>query len=294
MVNDAQLLAQVPDFIRFGGFMKASAALENGERFIYIEASNEELDHQNEVVSQDALRAQAEYFLRHGNIDISHYTIMGPKANIPNFMEYEVGKPVDVQFVGKSTFVKAQLYRGDSAMARNADMIWESMTKQSPPARWYASVGGAVLPNGKEIRIDNDGNRHVVITGVRWNNLALDRCPVNKSVPEISLAPMAVFAKSMGGYILSDIHKTLTAGYGTDSATLTGGGALRTQSLDGAVAGYEDFSERMREICLRFDWEGARGLTALAAERLGLSSRTAAEWVGRFLRDLEKHRSKKQ
>lgn len=291
MITDSQLLAQVPDFISLGCFMKASAALENGDRYIYIEASNEDVDHAGEVVSQDALRDQRDFFLRHGNIDLSHYTIMGPKAGIANYLDYEVGKPIDVQFVGKTTLVKAQLYKGtakgSSAMSRNADTVWESMTKQTPPARWYASVGGSVL--AKEIRINTEtGARYVLVTKVRWNNLALDRCPVNRTVPEISLAPIGIFAKSLGGFVF---RKTLEAGYGTDSATLVGGAALRTQSLQGGVMSYEDFIERMRDVCLRLEWKDARSLAALAANRLNLSSKVANDWVSRFLRDLENNRS---
>jgi len=145
-MNDAAMLAEIPEYITLGSaFLKAVPAEEAGERFLYMEASNEDPDHQHEVVLQKALEDSASYFLRHGNIDLSHYTLLGPKAGIANHYEYEIGKPVDVRVQGDRTFVKAQLYKGDSAMARNANMVWDSLTKQSPPARWYPSVGGAVL-----------------------------------------------------------------------------------------------------------------------------------------------------
>lgn len=283
LIHD-ELLAAVPDFISVGGLFKASPSQESGERFLYFEASNEDQDHQKEIVLQKALAESSEYYLRHGNIDLSHYTIMGPKSGIPNFMEYEIGKPVSVRVDGKQTLVKAQLYSGDSAMARNANMVWDSLTKQMPPSRWYASVGGAVL--SKSIKIDPDsGEKVAVIDKVRWNNTALDRCPVNKTVAEVTTAPIGVFAKSLNGFVL----KTLTAGYGTDSATLTGGGALRTQSLHGSPMGYMDFRDRLSASLRKKKGAlgGARGISALASLEFGLSDDTATAWVARFLRDLD-------
>src|SRR5690606_15077846 len=97
MISDEHLLASVPDYISVGGLLKASPAEEGGERLLYIEASNEDVDHQNEVVLQKALAESADYYLRHGNVDLSHYTLIGPKAGIANFLEYEIGKPVEVR-----------------------------------------------------------------------------------------------------------------------------------------------------------------------------------------------------
>lgn len=289
MQTDAEILSAVPDFISFGSLLKSTPVEENGERYLFIEASNEDVDHSNEVVLQKALVESKDYYLRHGNIDLSHYTILGPKVAGENFLQFEVGKPVDVRLSGKRTFVKALLYSGDSPQAKNADMVWSSLTKQSPPSRWYPSVGGAVL--SKSVRIDPVTHERVaVVDKVRWNNIALDRCPVNKTVPEVSTIPVGIFAKSLGGYVLS---KTLTAGYGTDSASLTGGGALRIQSLHGSVISYEDFRESFRNEVIRSgnSWKGARELAALAARQFGVSRRQAAEWVGRLLRDLKNQRS---
>lgn len=282
--SDDDLLAGVPDFISVGGLLKATPAEEDGERFMYFEASNEDVDHQNEVILQKALTESAEYYLRHGNIDLSHYTILGPKSGIPDFMTYEIGKPVDVRVGGKSTFVKAQLYRGESPMAKNANMVWDSLTKQSPPSRWYPSVGGAVL--SKSVRIDPDtGAKIAVVDRVRWNNTALDRCPVNKTVAEVSTAPVAVFAKSMGAFVVS---KALAAGYGTDVATLTGGAALGVQSLDSKPVDYWSFRHRLAEEVKRGRVKNgtAAGLTAHAVTQYGVDEATAAEWVSRFLGDL--------
>ncbi len=286
MLDDASLLAAVPDYISVGGLLKATPTEESGRRFIFFEASNEDVDHQNEVVLQKALAESSDYYLRHGNIDLSHFTIIGPKAGIPNYMEYEIGKPVSVQVNGKRTFVKAELYQGDSAMARNANLVWDSLTKQSPPARWYPSVGGAVL--AKSVKIDpKTGEKVAVVERVRWNNTALDRCPVNKTVPEVSLAPVGTFTKALGGFVIA---KTLTAGYGTDAATLAGGAALRKQSLDRGLHSYWDFRNRLADALRKGAAgknPGARELVEFSAKEFALPHYDAAEWVERFMRDLQ-------
>jgi hypothetical protein len=286
MHDDASLLASVPDFISVGGLLKASPQEDGGRRILYFEASNEDVDHQNEVVLQKALAESSEFYLRHGNVDLSHFSILGPKSGIPDYMTYEIGKPSAVQVNGKKTFVKAELYQGDSAMAKNANMVWDSLTKQRPPSSWFPSVGGSVL--AKSVKIDpKTGEKVAVIERVRWNNVALDRQPVNKTVPQISLAPVGAFAKSLGGFVMI---KGLEAGYGTDSATLTGGAALRKQSLDGRIHSYWDFRNRlaadMQSGAAGKD-PGARELIAHASNKFGLSQDESAEHVERFLRDLK-------
>lgn len=282
-MKDETLLDAVPDYISVGGLLKASPMEEAGKRLLFIEASNEDVDHQNEIVLQKALQDSADYYLRHGNIDLSHYSLLGPKSGIANFMEFEIGKPISVNVDGQRTFVKAELYRGDSPMARNAGMVWDSITKQSPPSRWYPSVGGSVL--AKSIRIDPDTSEKVaVIEKVRWNNIALDRCPVNRTVPEVSTVPVGVFAKSLGGIVMA---KTLTAGYGTDSAGLTGGGALRVQSLHGTPVTYLDFRDRFADLLQSKRIGMAPGAMVKAAiKHLGMPEDTAEQFVKQFIFDI--------
>ena len=289
MLHDADLLAAIPDHISLGSMLKATPSEEGGERILYIEASNEDVDHQNEVVLQKALAESAGYFLRHGNIDLSHYTILGPKSGIPNFMEYEIGKPVDVSINGRQTFVKAQLYQGESPMAKNANMVWDSLTRQSPPSRWYPSVGGSVLE--KSVKLDpKTGDKIAVVSAVRWNNIALDRCPVNRTVPEVSTVPVGVFAKSLGGFVIA---KALEASYATDAVGKVGGAAFGTQSLDQGVHSYFDFRHRISDALLKKRAKASgRDITTYAMNQLGLSADEAAEWVERFLRDLSRDTSK--
>lgn len=289
MCDDAMLCA-APEFVSLSGLLKATPATEGEDRVLYIEASNEDPDHQNEIILQKALAESAQYYLDHGNIDLSHFTILGPKVAGPNFLDFEIGKPVDVRMRDSRTFVKAILYRGESAMARNADTVWESLTKQSPAARWYPSVGGSVFKDYNSIRIDPDtGAKIVVIEKVRWNNIALDRNPVNKTVPVVTTAAQAVFAKSLNGFVL----KALEASYSSNVASLTGGGALGKQSLDKTIkqtipGGYWDFRERMAGDVKtgRIKSMNARGLVSHATGEYGVDASTAAEWVEAFLRDL--------
>lgn len=292
-MNDDQLLASVPDYMSVSTMLKATASEEDGERFLFFEASNEDVDHQNEVILQKALANSADYYLRHGNIDISHYTILGPRSGMANFLEYEIGRPVAVQVDGKRTFVKAQLYSGDSPMARNADMVWSSLTKQNPPATWYASVGGAVL--SKSIKIDPETKEKVaVVDAVRWNNTALDRCPVNKTVASVSTVPIGTFAKALGGFVFG---KALEASYATDAAMKTGGAALGMQSLDHGGEqphSYYEFRNKLAEaiksgVCA----QNMPAMIEYSSNKFSLAPDEAAEWVDRFLSDLKSSLSKR-
>ncbi|POZ53072.1 hypothetical protein AADEFJLK_00081 [Methylovulum psychrotolerans] len=263
--TDQQLLAELPDFIAVGGLLKATPSEADGCRFLYFQASNEDLDHQNEVVLQQALGESAAYFLRHGNIDLSHYTILGPKSGLANFMDYEIGKPVAVKMDGAGTFVKAQLYQGDSPMAQNANRVWASLTRQTPPCRWYPSVGGAVL--SKSVQTDPaTGAKVAVIDRVRWNNVALDRCPVNKTIPEVSAAPVGVFAKSLNGFVLQ------TAAVLPDGLPYN---AYREQVARALLAGTL----------------AAQDVAAFAERQWGLSAELAGQFSRRFLTDLRNRRN---
>jgi hypothetical protein len=285
-MEDSELLDACPDFISLGSMMKATPSTEDGRRFLFLEASNEDRDHEGEVVLQKALTDSADYFKRHGNIDLSHFTILGPKHGIKDYMHYEIGRPVEVRVSGPSTFVKCELYKGESPMAKNANLVWESITKQDPPMRWYPSVGGAVL--AKSIRLDPiSGDKVAVIEKVRWNNIALDRTPVNKSVSEVSLAPLGTFAKSLGGFIVA---KALEASHVTDVAKLTGGAALGMQSIDRKLSSYFDFRERLAKHMRSGDIgknPGAAELVRFSEKKFGLSPSDAAEWVEKFMGNLK-------
>lgn len=294
MQNDAQLLAGIPEYLSIGNLLKATPHMDGGQRIVYFEASNEGLDQQNEVIAAKALAESAEYFKRYGNIDIDHYTLIGKpspeqgRPGIPGCELFEIGRPIDVRQDGKTTFVKAQIYAGDGPAAQRANDFWSSITDVNPPQRWYPSVGGSVL--GKSVEIDPVTKlRKAIVSKVRWTNIGVSKTPVNQHVGTCATIPLGAFAKSWGATGL-DFAKALEAGYGTDSASLAGGGALRKQSLDRGVHSYFDFRNKLAGSMTSGDAgknPGARDLVMHAATKFGLSHDRAAEWVERFMRDLK-------
>ncbi|SDY38964.1 hypothetical protein [Nitrosomonas sp. Nm58] len=294
-MNDAEILAATPDYISIGSMLKATPAMESGQRLIYLEASNEALDQQNEVVLQKALKDSADWFLRYGNLDIDHFSLIGKPnpakgyAGIPDYQNYEIGRPLDVRFDGAKTFVKGEIYSGQGAAAEQANQFWESLTEIQPPARWYPSVGGSIMEKAVELDANTQA-RKTVIRKVRWSNIGFSKTPVNPAVPTVATVPIGVLVKSWGASGL-DIAKALEAGYGTDSAQLSGGAALRKQSLHGNPIGYFELRNRLSEALHKGSLgknPGIRDLIAHCTQKFGLSRDEAAECVERFMRDLKR------
>jgi hypothetical protein len=297
-MDDNDLLATIPDFVSFGMLMKATPREEGGRRIIYVEASKESRDQQGEIVLAKALRESADVFKKFGVLDLDHKSMpsVAKMYGIDDPESWVIGQPVDVAFNGDTTIVKAELRRGDSPLAERANRVWDGMTKVSPPDRYYASVGGSVT--GRDIRIDPLTKAKVpVITGTRWNNLALSLNPVHAGLAPASTTPVGTFAKSLGGWVM---QKALEASYATNPADMTGGAALRMQSLDGAPINYFDLRNRLAEALRAGEVgpnPGAADLVAYCAQTFGLSQDDAAENVERFYRDLQtglKQRSRKQ
>lgn len=277
--------------------LKATPAQEGSRRFIYLEASREARDQQNEMVLAKALEDSADHYLKFGNIDIDHKSMpaVAKMHDIDRPELWEVGSPVDVRVDGISTFVKAELFTGDTPLAERANMVWDSMTKLHPPRKWYPSVGGKVL--AKSIQIDpKNGDKIGVVSSVRWSNVAISQQPVNQHVGGVATIPFGALAKSWGagGF---DMAKALEASYGTDAAGKVGGAAFGQQSLDtGARApkSYFDFREKLAAALQRgaVKSQSPNGLVEFCAGNFGLSLHDSAEWVDRFLIDLKSGLSK--
>lgn len=197
-----------------GLLFKSTVATEGDERFVYTIPSTEHWDMDDEKTLQAALASSKDHFLKFGNIDIGHFTLLGAAMGIKHPELYEIGQPVEVKLEPR-IMVKARLYRGDGETARQAELFWSSMTEQTPAQRWYPSVGGYFPQKQRK----SDGR--AVVTGVVWNNIGFAKEPRNRHVPEVTLSP-------------DQFYKAVTAGYGTDAAGgLAGGGALRVQSIEG-------------------------------------------------------------
>ena len=239
-----------------GGMMlKTRPATEGRRRYVYTEPSSEDWDAEEETTYQKALSRSAEHFLRFGNIDIMHITLFGLKLNIPNWHEYEIGRPLEVvadgkryrvdeantlpghppiilmeevpQFAKSPVWVKAEIYQGTGPSAAQANYFWDSVENKTPPTTWYPSVGGT-QPKKADVAVECPscghhllGHRKAILE-VQWSNIAFAKEPINRSVRPVNLVPPAEFAKAV------------LAGHTVDisGGQLTGGGALRVQSRE--------------------------------------------------------------
>lgn len=262
-----------PDFVSLELMLKARPATEGGARFIYFEASNEGVDQQGERVLADALKASKDHFLKFGNIDIDHYTMIGPRMGMTDYQSYEIGQPVDVQFKGERTFVKARLYEGNTPLANKANEVWESMTALNPPAKWYPSVGGAILERSEALD-PKTGDKVTLIEKVRWTNVGLSRTPVNQHLPTATTAAVGTFAKSLNGFVLKTLMAAPAAAPITPARPVLSFFAFREQ-LAKAL--------RTRELTDQSE----SGLVRWSASTFGMSPTEATDWVHRFLRSLK-------
>jgi hypothetical protein len=278
------------EYLSIPDMLKATPSQEGDRRFLYLEASNESRDYQGEVVLAKALADSADYYRRYGNFDIQHRSMIGLANGDPLYHLHEIGRPDRVEVDGSRTFVKGEIFSGDAQVAETANNFWDSLTRLRPPQRWYPSVGGKI--EGSERRIDPTSKEsHRVITKVMWCNIGFSRTPVNPRVPTVSTVPFGVLAKCWGSGGL-DLTKALTAGYGTDSATLSGGGALRKQSLDHKPQTYWDVRERLAKAVLKGSVSAQpEALSRHLSETFGIDPADAAEHVERFLTDLKKGRT---
>ena len=200
---------------------KASTAIEGGERVLYMEASNQARDVQNETILVDALVNSKDYFLKYGRIDLDHATVWQmvreQKLDPSNPYAREIGRPLDVRTTRQirsggepSVLLKAGIFKSadkNNEFTKAADWFWNSL-QVTPAVKWYPSVAGSLLPGG---RVDQpDGRR--VIKALRWHSVALTRNPVNPEVGEVSTVPLDVFCKALreGGDLAE--HLTNLAG----------------------------------------------------------------------------------
>ena len=190
---------------------------ELGNYIFEVEASNENLDLQNQIVLQNALMESKDEFLKGGVISFDHLHRRKDKSgNVISDPSMVIGEPIDVFFDedSKKTIVKGKLYANNEKAKDIINLLKAGST------RVRASVGGILPQVVKNIKTGVEKITHVL-----WNDLALTTSPVNNTVGS------AVFAKSMSAaefieFLPEDVRKSLCAGYETDSAAKTGGQTL--------------------------------------------------------------------
>ena len=185
---------------------------ENGNYIFEVEASNENLDLQNQRTLQSALMKSKEYFLTNGVISDDHqHKTRNPDGSVESHKEKIIGEPISVRTNGKSTFVKGILYKGVEAAKPFINLL------KNGSKLVKASIGG-IMPT---IRKEKDGTE--TVTEFMWNDLALTTSPVNWTVGS------ARFAKSIA---MVDFCKSLEAGSGTDASDFKNGRALQKEDIE--------------------------------------------------------------
>ncbi|MBO7518688.1 MAG: hypothetical protein J6T31_06210, partial [Methanobrevibacter sp.] len=185
---------------------------ENGNYIFEVEASNENLDLQNQRTLQSALMDSKEYFLTNGVISDDHqHKIKLPDGTVESHKEKIIGEPISVRREGKSTFVKGRLFAGIEAAKPYINLL------KNKAKVVKASIGG-IMPT---IRKEKDGTE--TVTSFMWNDLALTTSPVNWTVGS------ARFAKSIG---MVDFCKSLEAGSGTNAPDFESGRSLQKEDIE--------------------------------------------------------------
>lgn len=154
-----------------------------GNYIFEVEASNENLDLQNQIVLQRALMESKDEFLKGGVISFDHlHKRRDEKGNIISDPSMVIGEPIDVYFdeTNKKTIVKGKLYSNNEKAKDLIKMLKAGST------RVRASVGGIFPQVVKNLKTGVEKITHVL-----WSDLALTTSPVNNTVGS------AVFAKSM-------------------------------------------------------------------------------------------------
>jgi len=195
---------------------------ENGNPIVIIEASNENLDYQEEQVMKSALMESREYFLKNGVISYDHKHIPSPDNHKwdPdwNAEKYIMGKPLEVwEGTGESgkptVFVKAVL-------AQSNKIAQEIIGKLRDKIKTIkASVGGRRVK--KALKFDPKTYKEIPqIISVDWDEVALTPKPVNQT-----LGPVVLSAK--------EFVKSLTAGGSANPDDMgSGGNTLQMQSVE--------------------------------------------------------------
>jgi len=180
-VKHDALVVNVPVIIK--------ARTDGDRRLVEVEASNEQVDSQGDVILQSALMKAAPEFIATGALDIDHLSEFGERMGIRNPASYIIGRPTEVKDLGGGrTGVVGEISRSADGVSRpqdhKYDEFWESLTC-NPPVVWRASVYGFPTEGGIDV-FDGQpgpyGATRYLIRGFEWRSLAFTRRPVNDSI----------------------------------------------------------------------------------------------------------------
>jgi len=193
---------------------------EQGSRWmVYLEASNESRDQEEDVTVMKALKDASDFYLTHGVISWDH------QHKLQKDPEFIIGEPVDIAFTEThSTLIKGLLYKEN----RKAQGVMGNLLSKT--SRFGSSIGGYILKKALE-------SAGKFIRKVIWDDTAITYKPVNDTtLGKVQLVPFAEFAKA------------LTAGTGVDASTFSGGRALTPESLRGKTVNmlFKDFLVKVK------------------------------------------------
>jgi hypothetical protein len=189
----------------------------DGKWNVFLQASNEGWDQDQEKTLMKALKDQAQYYTTHGVLSWDH---KHKQLHDPSFI---IGEPTEVAFSeSNTTLVKGILYKEN----KKAQGLMENLMSKS--SRFGASIGGYILHKSQN-----------VIDKVYWDETAITHKPVNdETLGKVQLIPFQEFAKA------------LMAGAGVDAGSFTGGRALTRESLQGASQASEGEEEEKQGLSL--------------------------------------------
>ena len=135
---------------------------ENGNYIFEVEASNENLDLQKQVVLQRALVGSTDHFLKNGVVSFDHlHKRRGPDGQVISDPSMIIGEPIEVRTEGAKTIVKGKLYKSNPIARDIIQKLKDGST------RIRASVGG-IFP-----RVLKDAKTGIEkITSVIWNAMS--------------------------------------------------------------------------------------------------------------------------
>lgn len=164
------------------------ARMDGDRRVVAVEASNETVDQEGDVITQKALLDGAPAFLKSGALDIDHISEIGARYGIQNPDSWIVGVPLEVRDLGgRRTEVVGELHKAKPGVVSKADELWEGLTRD-PPVQWRASIYGWPIRNGGllDARIEKSAEypnaTRYIVKGLDWRSLAFTRTPVNDAI----------------------------------------------------------------------------------------------------------------